>query len=126
MVEQVDKPLRNCGAHPRGPLAELVDPDQHAGAHQLLGERRSDADRVAHEEVALELTRILRRDAHVFQRPHAGRQTVDHPILGDQPIDQGAGALEAGFRLRPQADTVATAGHRHYVGGAQRLAVECH
>ena len=126
VVEQVDQLLRNRRAHPRGPLAELVDPDQHAGAHQLIGERRSDADRVAHEEVALKLSGVRRWNAHVLQRPHAGRQAVDHPILGDQPVDQRAGALQAGFRLRPQADAVAMAGHRHHVGGAQRLAVECH
>src|SRR5207302_7258657 len=35
VIEQVDHPLRNDGAHPRGALAELVDADQHPGAHQL-------------------------------------------------------------------------------------------
>jgi hypothetical protein len=33
---------------------------------------------------------------------------------------------EPGFRLRPDGDPLAMARHRHDIGWAQRLAVECH
>jgi len=79
---------------------------------------------MAHQQVALQLAAIGRRDPHVLQRPDAGRQPVDHPILAHQPVDEVAGRLQPARRFRTKAHLLAMARHRHHVGRAQRLAVE--
>ena len=123
-IQQLNQSFGDLRAHARRALTELIDPDQHPGAHQLLGQGRPNADRVAHQQVALQLAAIGRRDPDVLQRPNAGRQSVDHPILAHQPVDEVAGRLKPACRFRTKAHPLAMARHGHHIGRAQRLAVE--
>ena len=123
-IQQLQQPFGDLRTHARCALAELVDADQHPGPYQLLGQRRTDADCVAHEQVALQLPAVGRRDPDVLQRPDTGRQAVDDPILAHQPVHEVAGGLQPARRFRTKADPLAMARHRHDIGRAQRLAVE--
>ena len=124
VVEEVDQPFGHHEADAGGALAELVDADKHPGAHQFFWKWRTNADRVAHQQVALQLAGVGRRDPDVLERANPGGQSIDHPILGNQPVNQVTRPLQPGSGPRPEADPLALARHGHHIGGAQRLAVK--
>jgi len=124
VVEEIHEPDGDLWAHAGTALAELVDSNEHAGPHQLLGEGGPNAYRVAHQEVALQLPRIPWGNAGVLEGPDPGVQSVDHLVLARQPVDHVTGLPQAGFRFRPERDSVPLACHGRNIGGAQRLAVE--
>ena len=119
MVQQVEQALRNQRADARGSLTELVDADQDAGAYQLFRQGRSNADGMAHHQVALQLPGIGGRDADILQCPDPGRQPINDPVLTHQAVDERARRRKPAFGGGADHDALAVARDRHHIGGTQ-------
>jgi len=94
---------------------ERVGPEEQHRADHVPGQRRTDSDRVADEEVLLELPGIGRRDVRGSQVPEAGRDPVDHLARCNEPLHDGTGLVHAGTGVDVQPRRGAAARDRLHV-----------
>ncbi len=101
------------------PLAQDRDPRQNRGARIGDRERIAVSGRVAVDDVALELLRLLRSEDRLGQLADPGRDAVHHRALADLPLDELAAvrdALEGGGR---QLDRLALPGDAVHILAAE-------
>ena len=98
---------------------ERVRAEQQHGPDDLARERRSDPGRVAHQEVFLELARLLGLDERRREITETGRDAVDDGPLGDECLDDVACLLHALPRVGIERDRGTMTGHGLDVGHGQ-------
>ena len=123
-VEQADQPLQQQRADTGVALAERVGAEQDRGAHDIFGERIAHPGRVALDELALQFFYLIGGDHHIAQLPEAGGEAVDLVAAAQQPLDEGAAAVDAGAGAVPEDHATAAAGDLDDLLNGEILAVE--
>ena len=83
-IQQRDELIDDFEANTRMPVREIVDCRGHDRARFGDTQRRADAHRVAHQNIARQRALLGARDGHVAQRPNAGVHAIGaNPALDD-------------------------------------------
>ena len=91
-VQKCDELMQRREADTRKPPDETVDPQQHHGPRDLLGERLADAAGMALQEILLQQATILAGDVHRGEVAEARGDAVDN-VVGVLPGFNGGGRL---------------------------------
>ena len=124
--EEGEEPIHQEGPATGVAQRERVGPQEQHRPDDVPGERRADADGVAHEQVLLELPRIGRRDVRARQVPETGGDPVDDVPGRDEPLHDGPGLLHPDASVDVQAHRHAPAGDRFHVGDGEVRARQDH
>ena len=93
-VEHVQQQLQRRDADAGMAPRQRVGADQHHGAHGGGVQRIADADRVADDDVVLQLGGLLGRDQPVLERAEAGGDAVGDLAAVQQRLHGVGGALD--------------------------------
>jgi hypothetical protein len=88
LVQHANERVGQVRPHARVAAGEGVGPDDHHGAHHLLGEWRPDAGAAVQDEVAGQTTSIL----GAYALRCEGSEPCVHPV--DGPVSRGHGGLD--------------------------------
>jgi hypothetical protein len=112
VAEQVD----DLRAHAGSACRKGVGPEHEDRPHDVLWQGRTDADRVATHEIALQGPKLVVRDAHGRQIAEAGIDPV-HGLVGASHVgDDLRGLLHLPLRRPVEADSGVAARDRDDVG----------
>ena len=120
VAEQID----DIGAHARSSGGEGVRAEHEDRPHHVLGQWRSDADRVTPHEVALQLAELLVRDAHGRKIPEARVDAVDRVARLRDLRDDARGLLDLALGGPIEADGDVAPRDRYDVADGQVVAGE--
>ncbi len=126
-LQQAQQQLDDLGPDARVAQGQGVGANEHHGAHDVGGERRTDAHGMAHQDVALQLRRLFWGDQDIFERAKAGGDAVDHLFLGNDGLHRGLRPLDArqGGVIQMQAQRPRPGvGHAHNLGDGERLSIK--
>src|SRR3989441_11119996 len=98
-VQHLDQQLGKDGSHSTRATYEHVRPQHHHRAHGVGRKRFPDAGRVAADEIELQLSSLVRRDAHVGEFPETGIDAVYRLTARGSGFDSLAGFRYGGERL---------------------------
>ena len=99
---------------------EAVHEQQQHAAHDLVGQRLADADRVRAHEVELQLGRVRCLDPHRREVAEAGRDAVDDGAVGDHRVDRLPAAGEPRERVVRERRRRTAAGDALELGEGER------
>ena len=126
VIEQAEQPFGHLGAHPGATHRQRPGPQQQHRPHHLAGHRRPHPGGVRAQQGVLELRPSLGRHHGGGQRPEAGGDAVDRPLLPLDRLDHRPAVPHRRHRLRGQPHLGPVAGHGHHIGRRQPAGSQDH
>ena len=123
-IEQFDERLHDLDAHARVSARQRGGKEQEHAAHNVDGQRLPNADRVATNDVDLQLRKLAVGDAHRLERAETGSHAVDGLALTRHTRDQLGRGSDTGAGALTECDRRLAIGHRDDVGARQCDAVK--
>ena len=123
-VEHVAEEIDDVRSHAGSPRREGVRPEQQDRAHDVLRERRADADGVAADEVALKRAELVVRDPHGGKVAEPGVHAVHRLVPAGHLRDDLGRLLDRALRGAVETDRDVLARDRDDVGDRKVVAGE--
>ena len=122
--QEVEQPIDELWPATALSACQGVGTQQQHGARRVAAMRRSNADRVAHQQVFLQSCSVLVTDPAGGQGAETGRHAVDHLVRRDQLVDNPPAGRHPFARRLVQSDVDASAGNVLDLLKGQVVAVE--